>query len=388
MQSRQRGDFVYFHHVMKTGGTTLSNVLQRGLGEEHLVPGSRESGTFQKADLIEAVQQNPWLLNGTTSTLWSAFAHTPDPWYVSTMNKNIPGFQSQYSWPSYADESALSGYYSCHFGRSKRKASCVTMSRAPPAPHNSPVFHLLKLVRHPVYHVASRYAEQLCGLQRKHGGKWCEVDLAQEAAKRSEERVRQCMLEDGGHNPRKHEKECKAMEAKQVPDKCDGTDVFMDEADVPGTVGGLSRGVCDEDTETRPDAAAAYSECYSRMVNMLRSYLLVGVTERMHETSCLLSYYLAVPYVKEGTSRHKPCRPINVWTPTAKDRLIHASRRGWAIYDAANTVLDERMAAATRHLQQLVREGVPIELLPHIGSGCFNVTLSQDTAQPQTLTSH
>ena len=383
VQFRQRGDFVYFHHVMKTGGTTLSKVLQSGLGEEHLVPGSRQSDVFSKADLPAAIKENPSLRNGTTSTLWGGFAHTPDSWFGSAMSSAIPGFLSQYFRPAYSSLAALADDGNCKARRRRNRAKCLAMRPiAPRSPHESPVFHTLKLVRHPVYHVASRYAEQICDLKRRHVREihgtrwWCRVDLAHEAAKRRAERVQECVQSGGGGETQERRSFCEGVEDQREPDPCDSTDVYMDQAHAPAMLRGLARGVCDEDTDSRPDAAGAYRECYSRLVQHLRSFLLVGVTDRMHDTTCLLSYYLAAPYTEEGNARYKACRPINVWTKTAIARLIQASRSGWAVYDAANTVLDERMAAATRHLQKLSREGVPIESLPHIGRGCFAVASS------------
>mmetsp|Transcript_39982 Transcript_39982/g.113339 ORF Transcript_39982/g.113339 Transcript_39982/m.113339 type:complete len:120 (+) Transcript_39982:197-556(+) len=110
------------------------------------------------------------------------------------------------------------------------------------------------------------------------------------------------------------------------------------------------------------------------MVTHLRSFLLVGVNERMYKTVCLLAYHLGARYLKKGKSQCKPCRPIEVWTPEAEARLVNASRTGWAVFVAANTVLDERIATATAELKQLAKNGISIEAFPHIGTVCFSVS--------------
>eukprot|EP00192_Tetraselmis_astigmatica_P012671 CAMPEP_0117650770 /NCGR_PEP_ID=MMETSP0804-20121206/1717_1 /TAXON_ID=1074897 /ORGANISM="Tetraselmis astigmatica, Strain CCMP880" /LENGTH=393 /DNA_ID=CAMNT_0005456665 /DNA_START=285 /DNA_END=1470 /DNA_ORIENTATION=+ len=358
---------VYFHHVQKTGGTTLSNVMKQGLGQEHLLPGSRESGYFQKSYLEDAVQRHPELLNPGAGELWAAFGHTADAAFYRIVNSAIPGFMSRFSKPLYSECAP-------HHDSVTREAQSA----------DSPVFHSVKLVRHPVYHVASKYAEQICGLRKKYGKKWCKVDLAEAAATHHDQRVAECKMAKGDGAAKNRWRQCLEQEEKRGPDRCDGPDVFMDwAASNPSIAGFHGKGICDPETEGRPDAGAAYVECYQRLVEHFRSFLLVGVTERMADTTCLLSYYLQMPHVNAGKSRVKPCRPLDVWTPAAKDRLIHSSRTGWAAYDAANTVLNERMAAATAHLQHLAREGVQIELLPHVGPGCFNVSTGTPAAAEQ-----
>ncbi|KAL7536799.1 hypothetical protein ACHAWF_005566 [Thalassiosira exigua] len=45
-----RGDFLHFHHITKTGGTTISDVLKRTLGADRILPGSDRSGSFRWQD--------------------------------------------------------------------------------------------------------------------------------------------------------------------------------------------------------------------------------------------------------------------------------------------------------------------------------------------------
>ena len=120
----------------------------------------------------------------------------------------------------------------------------------------------------------------------------------------------------------------------------------------------------------------AYATCYRTLVEDMRRLLLVGVTERMHESMCLLHYYIKQPITAPMThAGFKKCRPITIWTPTAKAAAARLNPRGCAGWDAANTVLDERMAEAGRQLRALAQDiGVAaVEAMLWIGPGCWDL---------------
>ena len=131
-----------------------------------------------------------------------------------------------------------------------------------------------------------------------------------------------------------------------------------------------------DDSGNIPGGEEVYASCYRTLVEHMRRLLLVGIAERMHESMCLLHYYVKQPLTATmGQDRFKACRPISIWTPTAKAAAALRNPRGWAGWDAANTVLDERMAEAGRELRALAQEiGVEaVEAMPWIGPGCWDL---------------
>lgn len=49
------GEILYFHHVMKTGGTSVSDMLLNGFGTGALIPGSGRSAHFDRQALLDSI---------------------------------------------------------------------------------------------------------------------------------------------------------------------------------------------------------------------------------------------------------------------------------------------------------------------------------------------
>lgn len=343
-------DLVYIHHIMKTGGTSFVVSLEKSF-HSLLLPGTMRSNFFSIKRLSDFLHKAAEAGNSSTVDLysrpWIASSHTSLGAFKTLVEKLVPGFIDHYKDGGSGDPNV-----------------------PPPGPQDR-ILHHMTFVRHPVYLAASRYAEQQCGFM---GGKLfdenCNFDLAAYRENYYNKYSVKCLA-----NSEPKGEACR----KGVADKammCSSSDIFANGKAQGILAGGMYfRHICASDTDDPAvDAAQAYTACYQRTVESLRTHLLVGVTERMEETACLFHYYTALPYTKPvGNDLYKQCRPISVWTQTAKDAAVRSSRRGWALYDAANTVMEERMAAATMELRRLASSGVDVESLPYIVPGCFDL---------------
>ena len=108
----------------------------------------------------------------------------------------------------------------------------------------------------------------------------------------------------------------------------------------------------------------------------------VGVTERMHESMCVLHYLLQLPWPEQGTPRERiqSCRPTWYWTSDGDEipRAFYQSEPLMvAVHQAANVVLDIQVAQMKDDLQQLLATKFDhnlsrlLQSMPHVQASCL-----------------
>ena len=96
-------------------------------------------------------------------------------------------------------------------------------------------------------------------------------------------------------------------------------------------------------------------------------FIWFGITERMKESTALFYYYFkAKPLPRTPIHRIQDCRPTAWWT--AKDREIVKQREpaDYAVWRAANAILDVRMERMKMEIQHLLNSGQTKESLYHV----------------------
>eukprot|EP00547_Thalassionema_nitzschioides_P008577 CAMPEP_0194225690 /NCGR_PEP_ID=MMETSP0156-20130528/40128_1 /TAXON_ID=33649 /ORGANISM="Thalassionema nitzschioides, Strain L26-B" /LENGTH=423 /DNA_ID=CAMNT_0038957737 /DNA_START=278 /DNA_END=1549 /DNA_ORIENTATION=+ len=78
--------------------------------------------------------------------------------------------------------------------------------------------------------------------------------------------------------------------------------------------------------------------------------LWFGITERMEESLCLLFHTLRIPTPDLSSGKNKsinhrvvPCRPTNWWTTDEKEEVVSREPWDFAVYRTANAILDLRL---------------------------------------------
>ena len=100
-------------------------------------------------------------------------------------------------------------------------------------------------------------------------------------------------------------------------------------------------------------------------------YIWFGITERMHESMCLLYYTLRLPPQPMRRDRFKNCRPISIW----EDRHIQWAHENekfdYTIWRVANAILDVRMEWMRLDVEARLNRGESLEDMPYIAAGCY-----------------
>ena len=106
--------------------------------------------------------------------------------------------------------------------------------------------------------------------------------------------------------------------------------------------------------------------------NRSNDMMWVGVTERMHDSMCLLHYQLQLPWVQTPGKRIQSCRPTSYWSPTDKENFYKREPLMLAVSRAANAVLDIHLAKMKYELLQLQQtkfqnnQTLLLEALPYV----------------------
>ncbi|CAN0324048.1 unnamed protein product [Pylaiella littoralis] len=313
-------DLVFFSHIHKTSGTSLSVLLANIFPRTAVVPTSHPSKAVD-------VQQ----LRGHDEAWW-------EPYQVM-FSHNRPNITDTIGVPA---------------------------SKTP---------RLLLVVRNPLLHKASIFFESVCryGLHIKNG------TIDQEEAtlariKTSNEGFRFCRDAELWVGSEQFCTVYRNFEASwlsygaadrhpcQTP-RLDVNTWRTGRDDEDGTCGAL---------KAQGGDAAVWEDFFERAadaaIRRLEGALWVGVTERMEESACLLFLTLGKKEREVPQHRFKTPRPISVWHQQAKDKAAEHDRADWRVFKAANDILDLRLWEARKRLKDAGEEE-----RESLGEHCFDL---------------
>eukprot|EP00752_Nemacystus_decipiens_P006534 g5885.t1 len=300
-------DLVFFSHIHKTSGTSLSVLLSNIFPRTALVPTSHPSMGVKVPRLK---------------------GHDEDWW----------------------------DRYQVMYGHNRPNATDVIGLPATKTPR------LLLVVRNPLLHKASIFFESVCrfGLHLKNGT----IDMEEATMARIESKARDpeqysfCRDAELWVGSRQYVKIYRNFQANWLSygaaegHKCIEPDPEMNiwktgaRADADGACAAL--------VEKGGDAAVwenYFKRTAEAAIRRLEGALWVGVTERMEESACLLFYTLGKQESEMPQYRLKEPRPISVWHQKAKEKVAAYDKADWRVFDAANDILDLRLWAAREHLK-------------------------------------
>ncbi|CAM9477276.1 unnamed protein product [Ectocarpus sp. 4 AP-2014] len=315
---------LFFAHIIKTSGTSLSFVLRDIFGEEAVVPTSHESG-YMKLGEVQGHDDNWW------APYEVMYGHNPLHW--------------------------------------------IEKIDIPP----SKTLKFLLVVRNPLLHKASVYSETVCRFGRHiHGGvidleeatlariRDTPDDTAEQYAFcrdpelwvdsehfasiwRNIEAVTYALKEEDKHR-------CVYGHAWVTPEK--GGDRHDEESCNSLKASGKHNTILEEYYDRMAESA----------IKRLGDALWVGVTERSDEADCLLFLTLGKGSTGMGSYRHKEPRPISVWHEAAMSKVTQYDQADWKVFNAANDILDLRIWTARERLKHAGQEE-----LERLGKHCVNV---------------
>jgi len=96
-------------------------------------------------------------------------------------------------------------------------------------------------------------------------------------------------------------------------------------------------------------------------------FIFFGLTERMKESTSLFYYYFkAKPLPKTPNHRVQSCRPNSWWTSENKEEVIRREPADYAVWRAANAIMDVRMEKMKMEIQTLLNAGETKESLYYV----------------------
>lgn len=330
-------DMFVFEHILKTGGTTFSKQLVDLFGSQHVLPGSRPSGFFNKDELIQATQK------------------LSDSQQVATW------------WDS--QRVAFSHSYFQHISHSDFEGWFLNQ-----IPNNTVTgeprkrLYLGTIYRDPIEWIASNFFEWMCRLGGRMQDAWQGLHPEQKK---------------GGLSPKASPK-CKGMNNltlladywfhHTLPRKCnDGT---MDKTQMCSQYEKTGqdpmlhcRSMADftasdnfrkqmrdnppylitSQNESLADLEQRAMERYGGLVPHRRVPVAwIGLTERYEESLLLFYDWMGWPldtkFQNTPTMRYKPCRPTSFWSDEEQRQLSRLVKRSWVVHNMANAILDVRVA--------------------------------------------
>lgn len=103
-------------------------------------------------------------------------------------------------------------------------------------------------------------------------------------------------------------------------------------------------------------------------------FIWFGITERMHESTCLFFYTFRVTATEIPQHRVQNCRPTDWWSEEEKEVVRERELVDYAVFRAANAILDVRLLKMRNDIQFMLDTGATLEDMPHVGPGCFEAT--------------
>lgn len=379
-------DFFHFHHLYKSGGTSISNFMDQTVGMqkvgkywEGILPGSYESGDFNHDEALKDI--NKRLSEGTKREdlpYKASYAHTGlRPVYGDQRTKTAKFFQEQMP---------------------NKRLRVITM------------------LREPTDFRASNHAMIMCGLN---------AEIAKFNRQRASKGLDQVCSPNDGLNisalvdvkTQNLLDKCSsgakinAQQKQQCKDHANGVDIFehcrspahlLKHYQYDKHYRSMFKGLMGRYHRGQKFGGTAYvgmsfgyeraeeSEGYS--VENVEEYTLqdlggidlsisgagsggppepdfiwFGITERMKESTILFYYYFkAKPLKAIPQHRIQLCHPTDWWTREDRDTVKEREPADYAVWRAANAILDVRMAKMKMEIQAQLDAGVSKETLYYV----------------------
>lgn len=96
-------------------------------------------------------------------------------------------------------------------------------------------------------------------------------------------------------------------------------------------------------------------------------FVWFGITERMAESTVLFYFHFkAAPLPKTPVHRIQKCSPTSWWMPEDRATVVEREPADYAVWRAANAILDVRMEKMKMEVQALLDSGATKEQLFHV----------------------
>jgi len=341
-----RRDFLYFNHPMKSGGTSISQILMKSIGG--VFPGSHQSDHFNFA----AVNRDEFAKGGTDS-LKVAFSHS----------QLRPSIGLRPSPLARLLNSTLSP---------ERQIKMLTMIREPVAYRASNMYmwmcHFGRLLD--IYNHMNQRPRDTCNnvtlsdlvdLRVEEQNKTCPTEK-----ETSEQKRKWCTLLEKGLDPFPY--------CRSVPSLLQSEEYSMYFHNMSLEIMGQ---YAHSHVNTKEVTATHVEEYTLEDLGGLgprfgaAPFAWFGITERMAESTCLFFYTFNVTATTIPKARVMPCRPTNWWSQHDRDVVAEREPLDYAVYRAANAILDVRLLKMKRDIQAQLDAGATLAEMPHVGSGCF-----------------
>ena len=387
-------DFFHFHHLYKSGGTSISNLMDRTVGlpksphgelyYEHILPGSYMSGNFDHDEALKDINRR--LLNKVKGK-------------GRTKREDLP-YRASYA------HTGLRPVY----GPKRTKTGIFLLDQLP----KNKRLRVITMLRDPTDFRASNHAMIMCGLnyevtrfnnKRRDKGlkEVCSpkdgLNISALVDRKIGDLIEKCHLAKEGKLPKG--KKIFPVQVQQCKQEAEGVDTLVhcrsaknllasNEYDkhyrsmFKGLMGRFHRG--QEFTNSTAYGRMGYgfesaekTKGYS--VEAVEEYTLqdlggldltisgagdgvgppepdfiwFGITERMKESTILFYYYFkSKPLPKTPIHRIQDCRPNSWWTAQDRDEVKKREPADYAVWRAANAILDVRMEKMKMEVQRLL----------------------------------
>ncbi len=441
-------DFLHFHHIPKTGGTSISDLLNQTLsdffrnsenGKQRIaiLPGSKRSGSFSDSEFYQVIGgKSPEFINPNADLHYLAS-------YGHTRLRPIHG----------PNRTKLSEFF--------QEYSKMVKNR-----HNKTIrLRSLGMLREPMDLRASNHAMAMCALngkvynhnfrRSKNGfGPICTPEEGLNISSLIDEYVKQTLERcttagKGNHKPldRKEKQICNPNNrGKDVLDYCRSPSHLLESSIYDGGMRSMMKGLMgrfyanqqigvlnyksveelmiEEEGKFMPKLVEEYTlidlggldptitytkydiqqfkshtnqellqkrlfqstlESSTEMHSAEPDFLWFGITERMKESTCLLFHTLRTKPVKEvPRERVVKCPPTSWWTEEHRKEIRRREPADYAVWRAANAILDVRVLRMIHDLQEILNEeqtyrSTKEKMIPgqqFLDAGCLNLTIA------------
>ena len=396
-------DFFHFHHLYKSGGTSISNLMDRTIGlpksphgelyYEGILPGSYMSGNFDHEEALKDVNRR--LSSGTKLEdlpYKASYAHT--------------GLR-----PVYGPKRTKTGIFLLKHLPPNKRLRVITMLRDPTdfraSNHamigcglnyevtrfnNERIAKGLESICYPkdglnISSLVDRKIHDL--LEKCHNAEEMEAKGLQPKKKLFDAQRKQCKEEESGIDTLIHCRSAKDLLESKYYDK-HYRSMFT------GLMGRFHRGQEFNNNTAYGRMGYGFQSCekskgYS--VEKVEEYTLqdlggldltisgagdgigppepdfiwFGITERMKESTTLFYYYFkSEPLPRTPIHRIQDCRPTSWWTAEDREEVKRREPADYAVWRAANAILDVRMEKMKMEIQSLLDAGATKESLYYV----------------------
>ena len=337
-------DLFVFEHIIKTGGTSFSNLLLQQFGTESTVPGSRESGFFNRDEFLRKASRHNQTVDDYAAwwdTLRVMYSHS----YFQQGSSNKE------------DELAFEDWFLAQIpidtttGQPRKRVWMGT------------------IYRHPLEWMASNFFEWMCRLRGRMEEVWAGTHPHSKKRRNSSPMMdKSCwglnnltMLADYWFQhtlPRKcregtldNKRLCRTYERTgqdgmlycRSASHFAESDIFRDimQDNPPYLIVDHNESVVALEERTL--------QRYGGLIPHAKVPVAwLGLTERYEESLVLFYDWMQWPlddsFGKAPKMRYKPCRPTSFWSDDDKQMLARLTWRSWVVHNVANAILDVRMA--------------------------------------------